>query len=628
MGEYTIKNEYQGGFSTLDPTQNEYFTGYQASAGSLGLTSDPRATFKLSSDVSTKLSSGAKHIELAMVSPEFFDNTPKQELKEVNRLAKLTGASISVHAPVIDTTGTSREGWSEVNREMAETKMKSFVERSHGLDPTGNTTVVFHSAEGIAGSSWEKLGDKDTRRAKRLIAVSREDGRSIALEKEKLYYPDLDEDLKPEIREKLISGKMSPDKIDEKRDYQKYDLDKGKIYTPEQRISSQNRTIWDNEMKKIEFERESAEKTLRNVNAKFREAYLGVVTGRIDPSNLTAEEMNEVKKIRFAAEHMEEASQNLNSSFSKAYKIAKETNNQEHLKILNNLSKEYKKNLGYMEKNPLKQRDPQVQSNAMGEMVKVLKEVIPEQLTDIESWAVGKSSKTFGNTAFYAYEKYGDKAPIIAIENPPAGFGLSTGEDLKNLVIASREEFANKLVEEKGMDKGKAKKTAEKFIGATWDVGHINMLRAQGFSEKDIIKESERIAPYVKHVHLSDNFGLEHTELPMGMGNVPMKEIMKKLGQKGYDAKKIIEAGQWWQTMQRPPIKESLEGLGSSFYVGGGPTWAQSTGLYQGYNEGLVGQWLPQTNYETFGTGFSQLPQELGGDRAGGAGGRMGGGRM
>ena len=155
-----------------------------------------------------------------------------------------------------------------------------------------------------------------------------------------------------------------------------------------------------------------------------------------------------------------------------------------------------------------------------------------------------QSSKTFGNAAFNAFNKFKDpnKTPIVLIENPPAGFGLSTGEDLKNLVIESREQFVKKAVEEKNMSEKEAEKIAEKLIGATWDVGHINMLRKEGFKEEDIIKETEKIAPYVKHVHLSDNFGFEHTELPMGMGNVPMKEIMEKLGEKGFEAKKIVEA--------------------------------------------------------------------------------------
>ena len=41
------------------------------------------------------------------------------------------------------------------------------------------------------------------------------------------------------------------------------------------------------------------------------------------------------------------------------------------------------------------------------------------------------------------------------------------------------------------------KEAAEKLIGATWDVGHINMIRKQGFSEKDVINEAEIIAPFV-----------------------------------------------------------------------------------------------------------------------------------
>ena len=37
---------------------------------------------------------------------------------------------------------------------------------------------------------------------------------------------------------------------------------------------------------------------------------------------------------------------------------------------------------------------------------------------------------------------------------------------------------------------------------------------------------------------------------------------------------------------------------------------------------------LPQTNYDLFGAGFSQLPAELGGQRPGGRGGRMSGNPM
>jgi hypothetical protein len=151
------------------------------------------------------------------------------------------------------------------------------------------------------------------------------------------------------------------------------------------------------------------------------------------------------------------------------------------------------------------------------------------------------------------------------------------------------------------------------------------MLRKYGYSEEEIVKETEKVAPYVKHVHLSDNFGFEHTELPMGMGNVPLKEMMKKLGEKGVKAKKVIEAASWWQHFKTPPFQEVLEAVGSPVYsMKMAPYWNQAAGLQEGYFSGY-GQMLPQINYETFGAGFSQLPQELGGQIPGAKGGRMSG---
>ena len=91
------------------------------------------------------------------------------------------------------------------------------------------------------------------------------------------------------------------------------------------------------------------------------------------------------------------------------------------------------------------------------------------------------------------------------------------------------------------------------------------------------------------------------------------------------EAKKIVEAAQWWQHFQSPPVQATLELIGSPIYADGvGPYWNQTAGLQQGYFEGM-GMMLPQINYETFGAGFSQLPVELGGQRAGAQGSRMSG---
>ena len=592
-GDYKIENVYQGGYSTLDPNKSyaNNFTGYRTNAGSLGLTTDPR-TANIVKDASAKLSTGVKQIELALVSPEVFDAIPKQQYEELRQLAKLTGVNVSVHAPVIDTMGMTQQGFNEMNRELAERKVTEALLRSHELNPDGNIPVVFHSAEGIAGSEWKTLGTKEKpREAKRLIGVDRESGKMISLDYEERYYP----------------GSK--------------DLSKPTQYSPEYNLDSQNKAVWDNQITQLFFNKERADEILEQNSVQIqhllKELNEKKERGEDPLKGLTPTQQKVYMKFEDANNYLGEINKSANSIFSKGYQygdIAQKAR-------LRELSQEYGE---AVEKGG---GDPMAQSKAMHKLLAEMQKsnLAPRMFIPIEEFAVNNSSKTFGNAAFTAFSKFKDvnKTPVMVIENPPAGFGLSTGEDLKNLVVASRKQFVEQA-EKNGMNEKEAEKIAEKLIGATWDVGHINMLRKSGFGEKDIISETEKIAPYVKHVHLSDNFGFEHTELPMGMGNVPMKEIMQKLGEKGFEGKKIIEASSWWQHFQTAPIKETLEGLGAPMYAfGAGPYWNQSLGFQQNYNSGY-GMMLPSTNYQTFGAGFSQLPQELGGDvQRGGSTGRF-----
>ena len=589
MGDYTIENIYQGGYSSLDPNKaySSSFTGYRTSAGSLGLTTDPR-TANIVKDASTKLSTGVKQIELALVSPELLDSIPKQQFEEMRQLGKLTGVDVSVHAPVIDSAGMSQQGFSEMNREAAERKITEALLRVRELKPDGNIPVVFHSAEGIPGSEWKTLGSKEKgREAKRLIAIDQDSGKMVPLEHEERFYPGTD-------------------------------LSKPTKYTPEDNLKMINTTDWDNKITQLFFNKERADEILQQNSVQiehlFKELNEKQERGENPMEGLTHTQKEVFMKFKDAKNYLDEINKNANAIFSKGYQYGDEGQKAR----LRELSETYKKEVESGGENPFSQ------SKAMHKLLLELQKpnLAPEMFVPIEKFAVDKSSKTFGNAAFNAFNKSkmdASKTPIMVIENPPAGFGLSTGEDLRNLVVESRKQFV-KQAEANGMDKKEAEKTAEKLIGATWDVGHINMLRKSGFGEKEIIAETEKIAPYVKHVHLSDNFGFEHTELPMGMGNVPMKEIMAKLGEKGFEGKKIIEAGTWWQHFQTAPIRETLEGLGSPMYSsGGGPMWNQSMGLQQGYLSGY-GMMLPSTNYQTFGAGFSQLPAELGGEMARGGG--------
>ncbi|MEX2017245.1 MAG: TIM barrel protein [Candidatus Pacearchaeota archaeon] len=606
IGGYRISDIYQGSYSSLSPpAMSEYITG-----GSLGITTDPRSA-NIIQEVSSKLSSGAKQIEIEAVSPEIFDSIPKQHFKEVNRMAKLTGVEVSLHGPVMDVAGMSQQGFSETSREAAERKVAETLIRSHELNPDGNITVNFHSAEGIPGSQLlpeeeikklKKEGIEST--YKRMIVVEKETGKLIPIETEKKYYP-------------------GEEKIKEH------------VHTPEKSIEHLNHTQWENTLSQIEFNRIRAEEILKDIDPVSRGLYVNWVALSRNPKevpddvkeqlkNLNQKEMSQIKQIHAAATYTDQARKTLNGAFDKAWTNVK---TKEEKEILENISKQYRKILGVEEegRGNMRQFDPKTQSDAIFSLLDGLEKVRPEAYVKIEDFATEKSSQTFGNAAWQAYKKFKDKSPVLVIENPPAGFALSTGEDIARIVEASREKFKENAVKN-GMSDKEAERTAEKFIGATWDVGHINMLRKYGYTDEEIVKETEKVAPYVKHVHLSDNFGFEHTELPMGMGNVPLKEMMEKLGQKGYDAKKIVEASVWWQHFKTSPFQESLEAMGSPIYgMKMAPYWNQAAGLYQGYLSGMEGQWLPQTNYETFGTTFSRLPKELGGSAQGAGGSRMSG---
>ncbi|MBU1501752.1 MAG: hypothetical protein KJ905_03185 [Nanoarchaeota archaeon] len=605
-GDYKISDIYQGGYSGMKSPSGWSENNY-VQTGSLGLTTDPR-TANILKDVSSKLSSGIKNIEITGIQPEIFDSIPNQQLKEVHRLSKLTGVDVTLHGPLIEASGVTQQGFSESERELAQTKITQALLRSHELNPDGNIPVTFHSTAGLQGSqllppSKRGKGEGDY---KKLIAINRETGRMAPLEAETKYYP---------------GGK---------------DGEVRKIaHIPEDVLESHNDTEWNNTLSQIEFNRRRVDEILKDVDPVTRMLYVNKLVAETNPklvSKEAGEELEHLNQEQFAqfptmhaaSTYAQEARKSANAAFSRAWE---NTETEEDKKILQKISEQYSETLGAQEngKISLKSFDPAVQSQALYQLIDALKRVPPKVWIPIEKFAVEKSSETYGNAAFEAYKKFKDKSPVIVIENPPAGSGLSTGEDIKNIVEASRKQFVKKAVDD-GMNESDAEKKAEKFIGATWDVGHINMLRAQGYSEADIVGESKKVAGVVKHVHLSDNFGMEHTELPMGMGNVPIKEIMEKLGEKGFEAKKIIEAGNWWQHWQASPFSESLEGLGSPIYsMKMAPYWNQSQGFSQGYMSGLDGAWLPQINYETFGGGFSKLSTELGGTAQGAQGSRMSG---
>jgi len=575
MVDYSIKDIYQGGTSSLTPKYGSIFGDYRVNPASFGMTTDPR-TADILKDASAKLNVGAKHIELSAVTPEVFESIPDQQLKEINRLSKLTGVTVSVHGPILEPSGMTKEGFSDSNRQAIERQMFSAVERSHIVNPEGNVPVTFHSSALLQDEIPEK-----GKPAEGVMVIRPEDGKYGMIPLKERTFPG---------EEKKRDGKTEIAKANEEQWMQEIDQ-----LGQRMRIGG-----------------EIIDKTATTALLAEAERKAG--------RNLTGDEDAIQKEFRQGTNYLNSSYIDLKQLFERAQKNSSEVEKDKINKFYNGIREKAER----IKENPKDIKSAILMKEIINEGVDVLKEVQPKILVDLNEFAMDKTAETISNVAFSSYKKFKDTSPILSIENPPAGGAFGRGEDLRKLIEDARKKFVEKAIES-GMGEENARKQAEKLIGITWDVGHINMIRKYGYESSDVVKETEKVAPFVKHIHLSDNFGFEHTELPMGMGNVPIKEILGKLGKEGFDAKKIIEAGNWWQHFQTSPFKETLEAFGSPIYsMQMAPYWNQNLGLQQGYYSGY-GSMLPQTNYESFGAGFSHLPSELGGQRAGAEGSRMSG---
>src|SRR3989338_4737632 len=139
-----------------------------------------------------------------------------------------------------------------------------------------------------------------------------------------------------------------------------------------------------------------------------------------------------------------------------------------------------------------------------------------------------------------------------------------------------------------------------------------------------ILEETKKISPFIKHLHITDNFGFADTHLPPGMGNVPIKEVLEELerreGKRMEDVRHIIESGGFINAFKQNTFEYSLAFFQSPLYkMGAGPYWQQDVlGHYMTpYIE------FPQISHELYGSKFSTLPTELGGQVGGGEKGRF-----
>jgi len=590
----------KGGVSSLDPEYGDLFTGYRMPQGELGATTSVQTANQIK-EVTNLLNQGIKNVEVSTINPEVFESIPKQHLKEINRLNKLTGTKASLHAPVIDPSGFHQQGWDESQRVLAEQQFTEVVERGHSLDPKGNMPITIHASM-IPGTTHMKDPNNPKKDLPfKMVAVNQETGQFVPLEREIIYHP------------------IQRDKEGKAVEFKK----EGEMFTPERRLRSANLTYWDDKLSQLVFYKDRGDDLIKNNEVLVRDIIPKIETGAIDPDYLLPKQKEALNAVRNAEVYLENTQQSLNNLFDQAWKYS----NDDAKKLLKTAADEYREK--FESANNIADRSLAIQKmiNTMHGITTSSSKLVPEIYKPVEEFAKDKASETLSNVALSSYKKFGGKSPIVSIENPPYGQALAKASDLKDLVNKTRDKFVEKATTSTnhggmGMTKTEAKAAADKLIGVTWDTSHNSMIRQQkDYDEKKLIQEAKEIAPYVKHVHFNDNFGTTHTDLPPGMASVPMKEVMEEIDKKAkggkFKGKKVFEGGNWFQHFQTSPHPYVLEAMGSPIYgMMAAPYWNQAAWTYGGYSSGF-GKMLPDQNFSTYGAGFSSLPQELGGQMPG-----------
>lgn len=578
---YNIESFYEGSLSPLEPTYGELFTGYRVPFSRIGAPTSIQTANQIS-EVSARLSEGMRVVELQPISLDVFETIPKQHWKETERLLKLTGAEATLHAPIIDPSGFTEEGWNEIARRQAEEILKMSLERAHELNPKGNVPVTFHATAGAPSTEAIKLMPNEMGDV--IPAVNKDTGQLVYLRREKKYVPE-------EAKEILID--------------------------PEEQIREHNKRRWKNLISQIAWENSKAYEEISTSAPIVAPIYDELTKGKIKEEELLPEQRAALSAFEMGQALYEGIGSNIKAWFDEAMKVWPENvKKRKEIELM-------RKNLIEIEVKNLIENNPIEAARKYDETLRLFKKVIsenpPEAYFSTDKFALEKSKETIANAALDAFKKFGNNAPIISIENVFPGTVFGQAEKLKELIQKAREEFVNKAKKE-GISESKAKEAAQKLIGATWDVGHINLLRRYGFKEKEIVEETKKIAPFVKHVHLTDNFGFRDSHLPPGMGEVPFKEILKELEKAGFRGKEIVEAGGFVTQFKTSPTPYVLEALGSPIYgMEMQPFWNQVRGSYglPGIYYGGYGMMLPEQHFSTYGAGFATLPMELGGSMPG-----------
>ncbi len=625
-----FKKEYAGSMDS-----KYYFTSEKTPAGKIGATASPQTPNQIG-ELTSRLNQGLKAVEIGAMNQRLLDQVPLTHFTEMKRLNKLTGAEATLHAPIqdLDLAGFTQQGWNEFERKESVEKLKSVIDRAHALDEKGNIPITVH-AGGMPAQKWQKEG---------LYG-----GGAV----EKTSKPLQDQ------RSEMVIVNQDTGQMQQVRYREKEYIDGRKVaWTPEYTMNNLNRTSWDEEKlrimqwkkdmnqvqdrfdalhrQKLELLRSGEGKNILTENEKRELAglkseeerlrnYRGELYTHI--RSLTEDMYNRYKKFKTEESEIEKKQhevifkhviERMNDDEKKVERIESDfARNEERF---NKAKAEDEVREIFNEREGLRRRYSDLIYDQTEEISRAIEKLpYPKTWIPIDNFAKEKVSNSITEAAIYAYKKYGEKAPIISMENVYPEFPLSRADSLKETIEAAKEKFANELQSKEKLSKKKADEIANKIIGVTWDVGHIYMLKKYGYTDEDIKKEAEKVGKHVTHIHLTDNFGFEDSHLPPGEGAVNIKEQLGEIEKSLTEEQKkrmkaIVEAGEFVANFKEVPHLYALSHLESPLYSEDlGPTWQDIWDTHGHYMSGF-GEIMPQKYFDLYGApGFSQLPSSLGG---------------
>lgn len=655
------------------PEEEKEAKKYPFPAKRVSVTTNPFVS-KQVEEFGKALNSGVKNVEVGALQVEKLETIPKEHLREIKRLSEITDTNVSLHGPIIDLSGFSEKGgWSEHQRQEAEQQVVSVLDRAVLLDKKGNIPVVFHASASGFSEVYDKRVEDESKTAyiknlEKKAERYKEEGYSEAakqIENEARLFKEGKKhfvqalgvvnretgqvEVLPLQKKKEVSATFGEEPTE-------------KIWTPYEKLESLNQNQWDEEKLKMLSLRKQITEIAERMQLKGQQLDALEKTGLKDSDQYKMMVESNKRDIDMMNNHVETLNHDINSmsgtifdkfnkwtdekdrkrfyetkemkgyrdEFKKIDKELSEVTNKFKEKIREAESKEEKEELEYhkrMMQQALLNKKNDIMVSAVSKMP------APDIWKPTEGFAQEKLADTVANAIVTFAKEHPDfdlsKAPVVAIENWHPNTPMGRADSLKEAVHMAREKFAEKLTTDKDFkgkyNKKEADKLAEKLIGATWDMGHINFLRKAGYSEeelrKKVIEETQKIADVVKHLHITDNFGFSDAHLPPGMGNVPVAEIMEELKKKGFEGLGVAELGGYINEFGVNPYHRVIEYFDNPMYsektMEGGmyksmPKYWQGSNYYQ---DPFIE--FPQTHFNLYSSSFTSLPKTFGGQIGG-----------